>query len=190
MQIDKQCMVEFADIVAQAVVKAISQNSQNVNVGKQTAKQEKSAYQKTEVLLYSYNRFKKILKDYEEEIIELRTYGVPKKCGGVNEFVQKGGLPQGLVLEEESIEYRISTIKKSMNTVMDAIDKIDKAMLAIAADPYYKVISYRYFDGRTQEDISMELGVSQVTISKNSSRLIRELSIRLFPDQVVSELFL
>ena len=52
------------------------------------------------------------------------------------------------------------------------------------------MLPYRYFEGRTQEDISNEFGVSQVTISKNISRLIRELSMRLFPEQVVGELFL
>jgi len=72
--LEKQQMLEFADIVAQAVVKAI--NSQNV--GKvQTQKQEKSAYQKTEQLLYNYNGFKRIIQERKLEIEELKLYGVP-----------------------------------------------------------------------------------------------------------------
>lgn len=178
-------MIELAELVAQAVVKALNGNNKPI-----AQKQEKSAYQKTEVLLYNYSGFKKIIQEYKNEILEIRTYGVPKTCGGVNEFVQKGGLPQGLILDEESVESRVASIERSIRSVAEAVDKIDKAMLAISSDPYYKIIPYRYFEGRTQEDISMEIGVSQVTISNNNSRLIRELSMRLFPNQVVGELFL
>jgi RNA polymerase sigma factor (sigma-70 family) len=184
MQIDKQTMVEFAEIVAKAVVQAISQNGNSKVV---QPKQEKSAYQKTEQLLYNYPGFKRIIKERELEIEEIRKYGVPQKCGGVTEFVQKGGLPHGLVLEEESVEAAVQRIERSVQGTVDAIALIDKCMSALKNDPYYKVLEMRYFDGRTQEDIAFEFGCSQVTISNNKNRLVRELSMRLFPNQVIQE---
>ena len=61
-------------------------------------------------------------------------------------------------------------------------------MDALKSDPYYKILEMRYFEGRTQEDIALEFGVTQVTISTNKSRLVKALAMRLFPDQVIGEM--
>ena len=185
MQIDKQTMVEFAEIVAQAVVKAISQNGNNKVV---QPKQEKSAYQKTEQLLYNYRGFQKIVAERKLEIEEVRKYGVPQTCGAGGERVQNGNLPQGIVLPEESVENAVRRIEQSVQGTVDAIVLIDKCMAALKNDPYYMILEYRYFEGRTQEDIAVMYGVSQVTISNNKSRLVRELAMRLFPNQVIDEM--
>lgn len=183
MQIGKSEMVEFANIVAQAVVKALDGKSVSAN-----PKVEKTAYQKCEQLLYNYNNFKKILVDRQQEIEELRKYGVPTKCGGVTDFVQKGGLPQGIVLPEESVEAAVHTVQKSVQGIVDAIALIDKCMATLRNDPYYVVLPMRYFEGRTLEDIGVELGKDTATISRNRVRLVKELSMRLFPDQYINEL--
>ena len=183
MQIDNQTMLEFADLVAQAVVKALDGKKVSAN-----PKTEKTAYQKCEQLLYNYNGFKRIVAERKQEIEEIRKHGVPKKCGGVTEYVQKGGMPHGLVLEEESVDAAVCRIERSVQGTVDAIALIDKCMAALKNDPYYKVLEMRYFEGRTQEDIAFEFGCSQVTISNNKNRLVRELSMRLFPTQAIEEM--
>jgi DNA-directed RNA polymerase specialized sigma subunit len=65
---------------------------------------------------------------------------------------------------------------------------IEKGMGTLKADPYYKVLEMVYFERRTQEEIALEFDVSQVTISTNKKRLVRELSMQLFPNQVVDEM--
>lgn len=183
MQIDNQTMLEFADIVAQAVVKALDGKKVSAN-----PKTEKTAYQKCEQLLYNYSGFKRIVAECKQEIEEIRKHGVPKKCGGVTEYVQKGGMPHGLVLEEESVENAVRTVEARVQGTVDAIALIDKCMAALKNDPYYRVLEMRYFEGRTQEDIAFEFGCSQVTISNNKNRLVRELSMRLFPTQAIEEM--
>lgn len=184
MQMQKQEMLEFAEIVAQAVVKAISQT----DGGKAAqSKPEKSAYAKTEALLYNYRGFQKIIAERKLEIEEIRKYGAPKSCA-VTEFVQKGGMPHGLVLTEESVEAAVRNVERSVEGTVQAIALIDKCMAALKNDPYYMILEYRYFEGRTQEDIAMIYGVSQVTISNNKNRLVRELAMRLFPNQVIDEM--
>ena len=186
MQIEKSEMVEFADLVAQAVVKALGGKVPSAN-----SKTEKTAYQKTEQLLYNYRGFQRIVDERMKEIEELRKYGVPQKSvmsGG--ERVQSGNLPQGIVLAEESVEAAVRNVERSVEQTIKAIDLIDKCMGSLKNDPYYNILSMRYFEGRTQEDIALVMGVSQVTISKNNSRLVRELSMRLFPDKVINEILL
>lgn len=183
LQIDKSEQVEFAALVAQAVVKALDGKSVSANT-----KPEKTAYQRTEQLLYNYNGFKKILDDRKKEIEELRKYGVPSKCGGVTDFVQKGGLPQGIVLPEESVEAAVHTVQESVQGIVDAIALVDKCMSSLRNDPYYDVLPMRYFEGRTLEDIGVALGKDTATISRNRVRLVKELSMRLFPDQYINEI--
>lgn len=187
MQIEKQDMMEFASMVATAVVEALEKKNV-LNVGSANPKPEKTAYQKTEQLLYNYNGFKRIIKERELEIETLRTYGVPKKSCSIVEYSQKSGTVHGITLEDESVDAAIRTVQASVQGTVQAIALIDKCMDALKSDPYYCILEMRYFEGRTQEDIADTLGCSQVTISKNKSRLIKELSIRLFPNQAIDEM--
>ena len=70
---------------------------------------------------------------------------------------------------------------------MHVISMIDRYMGELRKDPYYDILEMRYFEGRTQEDIALTMGCSQVTISNNKSRLVKELAMRIFPDQVIRE---
>lgn len=178
----RQEMLEFADIVAKAVVKALG--GKDVSAPE---KPEKTAYQKTEQLLFNYMGFKRIIKEKMQEIKEIRAWGVPKSCS-VTEFVQKGGLPGGIVLEEESVDNAIASVQRSVEGTVQAVALIDRCMAALKGDPYYKILEMRYFEGRTQEDIAVTFGCNQATIARNKSRLVKELAMRLFPDQVVNEM--
>lgn len=178
---------ELASLIATAVVNALEQKGL---VGTtQPKKSERTAYQKTEQLLFNYNGFKRIVAEKQQEIADLRKYGVPQKSGGAmgGERVQSSRNVQGIVLPEESVEAAVRTVEASVQGTVQAIALIDKCMAALKSDPYYKILEMRYFEGRTQEDIAVEFNCSQVTISKNKSRLVKELAMRLFPNQVVDE---
>ena len=153
-----------------------------------TERKEKTAYQKTEQLLYNYNGFKRIVAERMDEIEYIKKYGVQKKSGAVVEYGGNCGNPQGIVLPEESVEAAVHRIKASVQDTVQAIALIDKCMGQLKNDPYYKILEMRYFEGRTQDDIALEFNCSQVTISKNKGRLVRELSMRLFPNQAVGEM--
>ena len=189
MQIDKQTMVELAELISESVVNALEKRGLFVGttVANNCGKQEKTAYQKTEQLLYNYRGFKRIVEERMREIEELRKYGVPQSCA-VKEYVDKGNAVQGLVLEEESVDAAVRNVQASVEGTVQAIALIDKCMAALKNDPYYKVLEMRYFEGRTQEDIALTLNCSQVTISNNKGRLVRELSMRLFPNQAIAEM--
>lgn len=184
----KHEMAELADIISKAVVQALKDQDL---VGKAECKRtEKTAYQKTEQLLYNYNGFKRIVAERKQEIADLRMYGVPQKSGGAvgGERVRSSRNVQGIVLPEESVEAAVRTVEASVQGTVQAIALIDKCMSALKSDPYYRILEMRYFEGRTQEDIALEFNCSQVTISKNKGRLVKELAMRLFPSQFVDEM--
>lgn len=152
-------------------------------------KSDKTAYQKTEQLLFNYNGFKRIVEERKQEIIDLRTHGVPQKSagaiGGVR--VQTSRSNVGIVLPEDSVEDAVRTVERSVEGTVQAITLIDKGLAALKNDQYYEILPMRYFEGRTLEDIGVYFGVDHTTISRNRSRLVKELSMRLFPDEVVNE---
>lgn len=184
---------DLATAIADAVVNALEKRGvlakpSNANNTKACGISEKSAYAKTESLLYNYNGFVKIVEERQREIEELRVHGVPQRSGSIVEYTPSNGTVGQIVLPEESVESAVRTVQDSVQGTVQVIALIDKCMAALKNDPYYRVLEMRYFEGRTQEDIALEFGCSQVTISKNKSRLVRELSMRLFPNQVVKEM--
>lgn len=192
MQIEKS---ELAELIASVVKETITQLGLVNASGKASATgpsegkcKEKTAYQKTEQLLYNYRAFQKIVQERMEEIEDIKKYGVPKKSGAIVEYGGSTGTVRGIVLPEESVETAVQRITDSVQDTVQAISLIDKCMAQLKSDPYYCILEMRYFDGRTQEDIAFQLNCSQVTISKNKGRLVRELAMRLFPNQVVGEL--
>ena len=187
MEIQKQELVELISTVVKETIAQLGLVNGSANPKTTPAMKEKTAYAKTEALLYNYNGFQRIIKERMDEIEEIKKYGVPKKGEAVKQY-GGGGSVSGLVLPEESVESAVRRIEESIKQTIHAVNLIDRGMAALSSDPYYGILRMRYFEGRTQEDIAFEMKCSQVNISKNNSRLVRELSFRLFPDQSVSEL--
>ena len=187
MKIDKQSMVEMAELVAASVVTALKQEGV-IGTTQKVGKSNKTAYAKTEQLLYNYNGFKRVVEEKKREIEDIRKYGVPQQCGAVGERVQSTPVQNGLVLPEESVERAVRNVEKSVQGTVQVISLIDKCLAALKSDPYYSILEMRYFEGRTLEDIGIKLNRDHTTISRNKSRLVKELSIRLFPDEAISEM--
>lgn len=189
MQIEKQELTELIATVVKETITQLGLGNANTKMESPTGVvKEKTAYQKTEQLLYNYRAFQRIVEERMAEIDDIKKYGVPKKGGAVVEYKAGGSVPSGLVLPEESVEAAVRRVEASVQDTVQAIALIDRCMAQLKGDPYYCILEMRYFEGRTQEDIAVELNCSQVTISKNKGRLVRELSMRLFPNQVVGEL--
>lgn len=189
MAITKEEMLEISELVAKSVVKALIDNGLvGASANRKTKQSEKSAYQKTEQLLFNYNNFKKIIEEKKQEIVEIETYGVPGKSamsGG--ERVQSSRAEFGIVLPEESVENAVQKIHCAIQTTVQGIAMIDKALASVEHDPYYKILEMRYFEGRTLEDIGVYFNCDHSTISRNKSRLVKDLAMRLFPDEVIAE---
>lgn len=153
-----------------------------------TIKKEQSAYQRTETLLYNYRGFQKIVQERLDEIEDIKLHGVPKTSKSITQYGGASGSVQGIVLDEESVERIVQDKMSIVQDIVQHISMIDNCMESLKSDPYYCILEMRYFEGRTQEDIATYLKCSQVTISKNKNRLVRELALRLFPNQVISEM--
>ena len=188
MELSKQSIWAIADAVSVSLVNVLEQRGLIGNTAPgRFGKSDKTAYQKTEQLLYNYRGFCRIVEERMQEIEDIRKYGVPQRCGASGERVQNGNLPQGIVLPEESVESAVRTVQDSVQDTVRVIALIDKCMAALAKDPYYKILEMFYFERRTQEDIALEYNCDQTTVSRNKNRLVKEMAMRIFPNDVINE---
>jgi hypothetical protein len=171
--------------VKSAVSDAIAElKRQNLIVeGKQTP------FQKTETLLYNYNNFKAAIKDKEEQIAELRQYGIRKKSAGISSFSGVSGFVE-VKSDSEQVEEKIERIQLNIQTTKNYIKVIDDALDVLANDPYFEIIPKRYFKRESTEEIAQYLNCDMSTVKRNKNRLINLLQIRLFSDEVIQQIFM
>lgn len=144
-------------------------------------------FQKTEILLYNYNNFKEAIKDKEEKIDEIKAEGLRKKSSSITSFTTGGSFEDKSELEKT--EEKIDILNYNIQTTKNFIQVIDAAIETLKDDPYFEIISMRYFEGQTREDIAEYFEVDVRTITRNKNRLINQLQIRLFSDEVIYQIF-
>jgi hypothetical protein len=148
---------------------------------------KQTAFQKTESLLYNYTKFQDVLKSKLEEIEMIENEGISKKS---KSFVQwSSGNSYDSSNDYEKSLNAIEKIKTSIIQIEGYIKQIDNALNTIKDDPYYELIPMKYFEGQSREDLSYYFEVDVSTISRQNSRLLNMLQIRLFTDEHLEEIF-
>ena len=172
---------ELVNSIADAIIKALE--SRNI-IGK--AASNKTAFERTEALLYNYNGFKKVIDSRNAEVEYLREFGVPENSKSITSF--GNGTGKGIVLDTEKVENAVRNVQSSVQGTVQAVYLINKCLETLKKDMYYDILVMYYFEGRTMEDIGVVFKCSQPNITYHRKRLVKELSLQLFPDLVVSEL--
>lgn len=70
------------------------------------------------------------------------------------------------------------------------VEMIEKALQEIKDDEYFEIIPLRYFENKSREQVAEYFDVSTTTITRHQRELLERLSILIFSDDVVYELFL
>lgn len=180
MQVEKQ---ELENLIKETVKSTILE----LGIGNIQQKPEKTAYQKTEQLLYNYNNFQRVVKEKLEQIEELKKYGVPHKGAAVHSYVG-GGTVHGLCTVDETVDNAVHTVQESVQKITHVLNMIDTAMKGIKNDPWYQTLEMRYFDGVGQDEIAKIMNCTQPNVSYHKSRLVKEIALRLFPSDVIKEM--
>lgn len=71
----------------------------------------------------------------------------------------------------DSIKYEEKGYNSDIIDLMDELNSLD--------DDERRIIRYRYFEDRTQSDISNELGISQVQVSRSEAKILKKLKNKL-----------
>jgi RNA polymerase sigma factor (sigma-70 family) len=148
---------------------------------------KQTPFQKTEVLLYNYTNFKAAIVDKLEQIKDIQSVGLQTKSKSVTTF--SGSINYDTKSDDEKVEEKIEAIEHSIQTTRNYIKVIEAALERMKDDPYFEIIPMKYFDGKTREQIAEHFNVDVSTISRNKNRIINLLQIRLFSDEVITQIF-
>ena len=179
---------ELLNLIDHTVQKAVTNSVLELKRQNLIVKGKQSPFQKTETLLYNYNNFKAVIKEKEDQINELRQFGMRKKSTSITSFSGNTGLVE-VKSDAEKIEEKIEMIEFSIATTKNFVAIIDSAIDLLKDDYYYELIRLKYFEGQSREEMAEFFGVDVKTITRNKNRLINLLQIRLFSDEVIQQIF-
>lgn len=152
-------------------------------------KNNKTAYENTEILLYKLNVLpqsveflKKELKKLEKENSKLPQVNIKSDRLILRENEKT------YIYGDETLISRINELKQIIIRTNSYIKLVKDILKKFETDEYYPIIDYLYFQKKTYEDISSDFGWANGTISKHKSRLINELKIYIFPNSFIDEL--
>ena len=150
-------------------------------------KNKRNAFQKTEVLLYNYKKFKNIISEKDKQIKSIRRDGLPKKSKSITSW--GGNTNQEPESDMEKMENKIAEIEKSITVTRRLIKTVESALAEISDDQYFIVIEKFYFDGCSWEDVTDFCQCDKATMYRNKKRLVDRLKIILFSGDVITEIF-
>ena len=176
--------------VAKLIADTISNPVNELLKPKMLKKSDMNTYQKTEQLLYNYNNFKEVVKDKQEMIEQIKQVGISKTSCSFLPMPQDTGFKY-MPSEQEKNDAAIAELESSIAVTSNFIKLIDNALKTIKGDPYYEVIEKCYFEGKKHYVVSKEWAtpINETTVGRNKNRLVKKLSIYLFSDDVIKELY-
>lgn len=85
--------------------------------------------------------------------------------------------------------YKYEQLKLSdQPSTLKRVAQVDVALEQIRDDPFYAIIPLYYFEKETRENISEYFNVSEKTVTRNRKRLIRQMAVILFSDDVIMDI--
>ncbi len=148
-------------------------------------KEQKSAFQRTEQLLYLAPSLKEAINHNKNKIKDLERFGLPKGGSAVHIVPITTPIKQD---EDEIIAKEINKIKQRNHIINSQLKWINEITNTLKDDKFYKILDLKYSKGKTLEEIAEYFMCDVSTVSRNKNKLIRQISSLLFANESISEL--
>ena len=142
-------------------------------------------FQKTEKLLSELSLLKGAIDSKNMLIEDLKKEGISiqKRETGVN--VQSSKI---YLSELEKVENRIEKLQEEITRIENVVNMVERALGTIRDNKYYDIIEMKYFDDLTFEHISEKLNISVITAKRYKNKMIRQLQLVIFSDDVIKNI--
>ncbi len=147
----------------------------------QAEKKAQNAYKATERKLYAYPDLKAKIQADQEYLQDLQEYGLIRHSADIVRF-QKSGVR---LSDEDLLEGLIQDIKARIAVNEYEIKSIDDSLDPLTNDQYFRIISGKYFEQLSDDELAEELNCDPSTIRRNRNRLVKRVAIRLFGAEAV-----
>ena len=142
-------------------------------------------FQKTEKLLSELSLLKGAIDSKNMLIEDLKKEGISiqKKKTEVNVQASKVYLS-----ELEKVENKIENLQEEIARIENVVNMVERALDTIRNNKHYDIIEMKYFDELTFEHISEKLNISVITAKRYKNKMIRQLQIIIFSDDVIKNI--
>ena len=149
------------------------------------AEKQLTPFQKTEKLLSELALLKGAIDSKNMLIEDLKKEGISiqKRETGVNVQSSKVYLS-----ELEKVENRIEKLQEEIVRIENVVNMVERALGTIRNNKYYDIIEMKYFDDLTFEHISEKLNISVITAKRYKNKMIRQLQLVIFSDDVIKNI--
>ena len=143
------------------------------------------AKEKAEKLLSELALLKGAIDSKNMLIEDLKKEGISiqKRETGVNVQSSKVYLS-----ELEKVENRIEKLQEEITRIENVVNMVERALGTIRNNKYYDIIEMKYFDDLTFEHISEKLDISVITAKRYKNKMIRQLQLVIFSDDVIKNI--
>ena len=93
-------------------------------------------------------------------------------------------------MEEALFNYPTFKTIKGRKKTTKMTTEIEEALAKVKKDPLYDIIELYYFERMTRSEISVQMGISPNAVTRNKTRLIREMIPIVFSDELIDEILL
>ena len=147
-------------------------------------KKKSDSFKATESILYSYPAIKESIKQRNQQISDLKKYGIPKKSKSITVMSEN----KVQIEENDLLDVTIKNIKKSIIKTKVVLNYIDKVLAKYSADSYYEIFRLKYFEKKTIDEIAEYYEKDVSTINRNKKRLINDLKVYLMPNDIITDI--
>ncbi|WXR61217.1 sigma factor-like helix-turn-helix DNA-binding protein [Peptostreptococcaceae bacterium AGR-M142] len=149
---------------------------------------KKTPFQKTEELLYNYASFMESIELKKQQIETIKECGCINKSKSIVSF--SGSCNLVLKDDNEKAEEQIHNLELRIKNIEKFIEIINGALEKIEDDPYYEIITLKYVNNKTHEEIAEALDKDATTVGRHKNRLVNKLKTYLFAEEVLYDIFI
>ena len=142
-------------------------------------------FQKTEKLLSELALLKGAIDSKNMLIEDLKKEGISIQKRETGGNVQTSKI---YLSELEKVENRIEKLQEEIVRIENVVNMVERALDTIKNNKYYDIIEMKYFDELTFEHISEKLDISVITAKRYKNKMIRQLQLVIFSDDVIKNI--
>ncbi|WP_064590319.1 DUF1492 domain-containing protein [Streptobacillus moniliformis] len=154
--------------------KLIIQEIENYNKNQENLKSKD-----VKILLYNYNKYLNKIEIYNKQLKELETssYIINTSIFNNDIKVQQSTIFKSELEKKEEMK---DILKSKINKLIYITTKIKDALSIIQDEEYHIILTMKYFQKKSNNEICNNLNISESTLIRNHNKLIKELKSILF----------
>ena len=142
----------------------------------QASSTAKDTYKATEKRLYALPVLERKIEKDKEMLLEMQTNGARERRKSIVRLQRSGYR----VSPEEMLDVIIGDLEATIAADEHEVETMRRALSEISGDQYYKTITGKYIDGKSDEEVAEDIPCEATTVWRHRKRLVQRLAVLLY----------